>query len=760
MRNANRTGVHAHAKGALGVATVAGLAGLILAPQTVVAAAVESAAATEVSGVDVVGAKERPSSPKYTAPLLDTPQTITIIGAETLKQQNLLSLRDALSSVPGITFGAGEGGGGYGDSINLRGFSANTDLTMDGLRDSAQYTRSDSFNVEQIEVINGSNSAYSGAGSIGGTINLVTKAPKGADATTVSAGVGTDGYARVTADSEFGVREGVAVRLNVMAHRNDVPGRDVEEAKRWGVAPSVAFGLGTPTSVTVSYIHQEDDNIPQYGTPYFRNAFSNGLPLGASSSNYYGYANLDTQESKLDALTAKIRHELNDNLTISNITRWQKVTQYAVVDPPQGTLCLASGINPSTGAPCAALGTYLPSGPRGNVRDTENTYLVNQTDFTANFATGGLSHTLVLGFSFSREDFHLDTGNVLRNPGGALPNPTLPAMSIANPDNVWRGPVNYIRSATQDGDLDNRAVYLFDTIRFNAHWELNGGLRYENNEGTFTSATVATPALGGAVVQAPILTNSENLFSYRLGLVYKPSANASLYVAYGNSMTPSKASVNGSCGTSCNVDPEEAVSIELGGKVNLYEGRLQLTGAVFRNERTNYKVASGDPLIPEQVLDGSSRVDGVALGVSGQINDKWTIFANYTYLNSEVLQSVSNRSLQLGGVDAQKGNPLTNTPEHSLSLWTTYQVTEKLTLGYGANYQGEFYLNNAAPPHFTAPSYWVHNAMAAYAVNDRVSLQLNVKNLLDEEYYQRIRNNGWATPGEARSATLTANYRF
>jgi len=176
---------------------------------------------------------EKAESPKYVRPLLDTPQTITVIGNQTIQKQNLLTLRDVLSTIPGITFGAGEGGGGYGDSINLRGQSANTDISIDGVRDSAQYSRTDPFNVEQIEVTNGSNSVFGGSGAIGGNINIVTKRPKGYDETLVQAGVGTSDYYRATIDSNVRASDFIAVRLNAMYHENDVPARNVDRYKRW-----------------------------------------------------------------------------------------------------------------------------------------------------------------------------------------------------------------------------------------------------------------------------------------------------------------------------------------------------------------------------------------------------------------------------------------------------------------------------------------------------------------------------------------------
>jgi catecholate siderophore receptor len=751
------------------------------------AQAAEPAGAVQVSEVtaggetvDVTGGRRKPESPKYTAPLLDTPQSITVIDSGTIRGQNLLTLREILSTAPGITFGAGEGGGGYGDSINLRGYAANSDITVDGVKDSAQYTRTDPFNLDQIELVNGANSVYGGSGSLGGSINLVSKTPRGANSATVVGGIGTDGYGRATLDADYTIADGIAFRLNAMGHANDVPGRDVENYSRWALAPSLAIGLDSPTLITLTYLHQQDDNIPQYGVPYYKNAFSNGALPGVDPSNYYGYANLDAQRIDVDQFTVKATHDFSDWLSVRNLTRYQAVDQVSIVDPPQGTWCLANGTNALTGAACATPGQYILSGPRGNRRDTTNTLLYNQTDFSAQFATGGLRHSVVFGFSFADEDYHLETGNVLRNPNGATPNPALPNMDIANPNNIWTGPVNFVRTGISDGRQTSKAVYLFDTIELSDQWEFNAGIRYDRVEGEFTAAALpanTTPGSGvgpwssnqPALVQGPLFRSEDDLLSYRAGLVFKPVSNASLYFAYGNTQTPSQASVNGGCtAATCNVAPEKGEIFELGVKWNVLNDRLALSASVFRNDRTNYKVPSNDPTVPDQQLDGAARVTGLTLSATGNLTDELTIFANYTWLDTEVLQGVSDFCLTqpitnttcYSATTPLAGNPLTNTPEHSGSVWATYDIGAGFTLGYGVSYQGAFYLNNGTGPLYTSDAYWLHSAMVNYDVTDTLGLQLNVKNVLDEEYYIRIRNNGWAVPGDTRSATLTATYTF
>lgn len=722
-------------------------------------------------------------SPKSTRSVRDTPQTVTVITGETIEQQNLLTLRDMLSTVPGITFGAAEGGSPPADSINFRGYSAGSDITQDGVRDSAAYSRSDSFNLDQLEIVNGANSVQSGAGSVGGSINIVTKRPLDETRVIGTAGIGTDNYYRGTVDANLRVNDLIAVRLNAMAHKNDVPGRDVDNYKRWGVAPSVSIGMNGPTKLTLQYLHQEDDNIPQYGVPYY-----DGLVPGVDRSDYFGYRNVDRQDITVDQATAIFEHDLSDTWSVRNLARWQQVSQLTVVGPPQGTYCLPSGVSASGGSCVVNVtgfgnftvpnGYYYIGGPRGNLRDSKNELMYDQIDFRGTFNTGAIEHTLVIGASALWEKYTLNSRNALRNADGTAFYSRYPLVNIANPNevvvgpalptgftygsNVYDGPVNFTYTGRTVGEVDNYSLYLFDAMKI-GKFEINGGVRYEKSSGS-SRAGLGIPT---------VTSYNNNLFSYRLGLVYKPVEAVTLYAAFGNSKTPSQSSVNGSCSEAavngnCNVKPEGAKNYEIGAKAEIAGGRLLLSAAAFRNERDSYRVNSGDVTLPDQVLEGHSRVDGIALSAVGQILPGWSITANYTYLDSEILQSVSNYCLANPGQgtctnsvavpDPVAGAHLQNTPKHSGSLFTTYELPFGLKIGYGATYQGKYDFNLPTATNTTiiqSDAYWVHNAYLAYNFTDKISAQLNVKNFTDKLYYTRIRNNGWATPGDARSAVLT-----
>ena len=737
---------------------------------------------------------ERAESPKYTAPLLDTPQTITVISKASIQQQNLLTLRDVLQTVPGITFGAGEGGFGYGDRIILRGQDAKNDVTIDGVRSSAFLNRNETYNIEQVEVTNGANSVYNGGGSVAGTINLVTKRPLAEDQGVISAGIGTDNYYRGTVDINKRVSDLIAVRVNAVYHQNDVPGRKVEDYERWGVAPAITIGVDSPTSLTLQYEHLDDKAMPQYGLRYYANL--GGFLSDFDREGYYGFANLDQQNSLTDAFQAIFSHELSDAVKIRNLTRYEKIRQNTVTSQPNGTFCLAStGLQPANvqgvAADCPATvpaGYYLPTGGRGVQRFITNDTAYNQLDLSAEFATGGVQHSLVAGVSALWEGFQQRQGVLPRNPDGTTP--AFPLVNIANPgeviqgpagftygNNTYNGPINFIQTGLNRGERNTYAAYLFDTMKFGEMFELNGGIRYERAEGHNTTQSFSqTGANQGeqTAFNGPF-ENKNDLFSYRVGLVFKPTPDLSLYVAHGNSKNASQAAVDGACAAdNCNLKPETTKNYEIGIKADVFNKGLMLTAALFRNDRDSVRVASGDPTIPDQQLDGRQRVQGVSLGASGNITENWTVSANYMYLDAKMLQAGSDLCFAdplAAGCStnlAIPGSRLVNTPKHSGSLFTTYRFPFGLELGYGLTYQGSFALNTpttAAPDAtvYLVPSYTIHRFMASFPINDRVKAQVNVQNFTNEKYVTTVRNNvngSWATPAPTRSAVFSLNYAF
>jgi catecholate siderophore receptor len=304
---------------------------------------------------------------------------------------------------------------------------------------------------------------------------------------------------------------------------------------------------------------------------------------GTSRSGYYGFRNLDKQDSNVDQATAIFEHELSSKISLRNLTRYQDVEQYSIADGPEGTFCLPTSLT-AAGLACTTPGLFTPSGgSRGNTRDTRNQIIYNQTDLKGTFETFGIEHSFDLGISLSREYYDVRSGNSQRNANGTAV--TIPAYAWNDPNlnnrNVDSGPVNFIVSARSHSEVANKAVYLFDTMKLSNHFELNGGVRWERNIGEFAAYTLSTAAATLGQITAVTRTGNRNsLLSYRVGAVYKPIEPISLYVAYGNSRTPSQSTVNGSCSAAtCNVKPESAKNYEIGGKAELFKGGLLLTAA-------------------------------------------------------------------------------------------------------------------------------------------------------------------------------------
>ncbi|WP_221931031.1 TonB-dependent siderophore receptor [Telmatospirillum sp. J64-1] len=652
---------------------------------------------------------------KLTAPLLDTPRTVTIINQQMMEDRGFTSLTDVLRTTPGITLGSGEGGTPVGDRPFIRGFEASTDMMVDGMRNLGRINY-EVFNLEQVEINKGPGSAYAGRGSTGGTINMVSKTPQAENFAHGSATIGTDATKRVTVDGNYMVNENVAIRLNAMWHDAEVAGRDHVDFTKMGFAPSITVGLNSPTRATLSYYHLQTDEMPDFGHPFDPRT---GKPADVSRKTFYGFVNRDFRETQTDLATLTVEHDLNDAVTLRNATRYSWMNNdYALTRPSQTAAQAAAG--------------EVARAFRSSNRDT--TSLLNQTDVLAKFETGTIKHDLVFGFEISREEG--------RNRGYSSANQPTVISPIHNPD--VHLPTNPLLTATGESRPvvnHNKAIYLFDTITLTDQWMVNGGLRWDDYK-----------------VESGDVSSSSSFLNYQAGIVYKPVSNASIYFNYGTSSNPSgetegmSGGADGPAGGNlggnrAELDPERSHSFEIGTKWDLLNERLSLTAAVFRTEKTNQRAT--DPATGEVALIGNTRVDGVELGIAGKITEAWSVWGGYTYLDAV---------LRDDGAGTNEGNLLKFIAPHSFSLWTTYDVTSAFTLGGGAFYTDRRYVNDANTMKFDP--YWRFDAMASYRVNDRLDLQLNVLNLLDETIYDASHVGAFALVAPGRSALLTANVRF
>jgi catecholate siderophore receptor len=693
---------------------------------------------------------EKASSQKYTAPLVDTPRSVTVVPQQVLKDTGAVSLQDALRTVPGITFGAGEGGNPQGDRPFIRGFDAQGDTFLDGVRDTGAQTR-EIFAVESIEVSKGPNSAVGGRGGAGGTLNLVSKAPKQEDFLNGGFTYGSDQTRRYTLDVNRQFLDTAAFRLNLMSHEQNVAGRDSVNYDRWGVAPSVTFGLGTPTRVNLNYYHMESDDLPDSGIPYGYKIAGASAPHkhdkptdGGDSDNFYGLKDRDFRKTRADISTFAIEHDINDSMTIKNTLRHGNTSQDYVLTQPDDSAHNVS-----------QFGTVWR---RANSRISNTSTTTNQTDLYGDFQALGFKHSYSTGIEFTREDTMVSRYNVnpnsklTCNPGSA---PTCTSLSNPTPNDPWTGSITRDYATVTDTESTTRAAYVFDTIELDPQWLLNLGTRYDSFRTKADSTTTGKA------------TNDTNFWSWQAGLVWKPAENGSIYASFATSATPPGGVVDGvdtnpyTPGNSTiksDLEPETTKNYEIGTKWDLFHDRLALTAAIFRTEKENTRVLVDNGTYANS---GTTRVDGFELGASGKITDKWQVFAGYSYLKSEAVdpgQAGDRNGKLTGGANPAKGNELPNTPKNSFSLWTTYAVTDRFTLGGGAFYVDEVWgdLNNTV----YVPSYVRYDAMAAYKLTKNIDLQLNVQNLTNEVYYDKAYAAHFANQAAGRTALLTTSFHF
>ncbi len=661
--------------------------------------------------VEVRDETGRVSSPKYTEPLRDIPQTVTVIPSELIEEQGATTLRDVLRNVPGLTMTAGEGGTPAGDNLTLRGFSARNDVFVDGVRDISPQSR-DPFNLAQVEVIKGPSSAFSGRGSTGGIINLVSKSPSLSRLYSGTLSLGTDRTKRATADVNLPLSDSVAFRLNALVHDSGVAGRDVVENERWGVAPSLAFGLGTPTRATFSYYKLKQNNTSDYGIPWVP-ATNNVLvayrdrPAPVPRETFYGLRNRDFERLNADIFTFRFEHNFNDNLSLRNQLRYGRSTRDSIATPPRFAGNDSTVIN-------RELRSWI----------TKDGIWDNQTDLSAKFQTGKVGHSLVAGLELARENNirHLRTAPNMQT-----------TLLDPNPDDVFTG---VITTSPIVGDVTGKtlALYAFDTAKLGDHWELTGGLRWDY----FGVDGVDTTNL-------PV-NRVDRMLSGRLGVVYKPVERGSIYASVATSLNPSLEGLSYSV-ANVRIDPEKTRTYEVGSKWDLLDARLMLSGALFRVEKLNARTPGLVPGDPPQVLDGEQRVDGVELSVTGNITRSLSVFAGYSLLASEIVKS---------NTPAEVGKRIQNTPRNSFSIWTTYRL-RRLELGGGARFTDRRFGNNINTR--VVGRYWLLDAMASYSLSDHVDLRLNLYNLTDEYYFDRL-GGGHLVPGPGRSAMLGAGFHF
>ena len=714
---------------------------------------------------------------KFTEPLLDTPETVVAVPKFVLEDEGNSTLRDALRNVPGISMAAGESGA-QGDNLTIRGFTARNDIFLDGIRDFGSYYR-DSFDYEQVEVLEGPAGVQFGRGSTGGVINQESKVPQAQEFVRIGADFGTDLTRRITADINQPVPElgeGTAFRLNAVATEGGVAGRPYAENRHYGVAPSLTFGMNSPTRYTVSYFHFTESDMPDYGLPWF---FARVAPT--NRHNYFGFPDQNFLRTNDDILTGKIDHDFGHGVALHSIGRWANYPRDAQITEPQ--ICSNASVSVPVGGIVAALPTssintkqtcaYTPASDPATIAVNRNQIQIksvegdlwDQTELTARFKLLGIQNNFAGGVEGGRE-----VSNPIRTSYTINSINTVPSTTLLHPNaGDSFGGTGYV-SAVVHTTSKSAGAYFVDTVHLGKLFEMSGGVRWDYFDTFFVSRQPVAPPTGGTV-GAPIgpLEQVVTQPTYRAAFVYKPTQHGSVYFDYGTSFNPSAESLSLSVATRI-LPPEENETYEVGAKYSLIHDKLMLDGAWFHTTKDNARET--DPTNSNNiVLAGNQLVKGAQVSMVGKLPQGTDVILGYAYLDSAVTYSKL--------FPTSIGYPLANVPKQTFNFFVTHQLPGRLSAGFGGNSLSSRTASSTVPYIPTSyavnpngsgyvvtsvamkavPSYWVFNAMVKRPLTERIELQANVYNLTNRFYIDQP-HPSHLVPGAGLSALIGANFRF
>jgi catecholate siderophore receptor len=719
------------------------------------------------------------SMQKFPEPLIDTPQSVTVVPQFVMQDQGLSTLRDTLRNVPGISLAAGEAGA-QGDNLTIRGFTARNDIFLDGIRDFGSYYR-DSFNFEQVEALEGPAGIQFGRGSTGGVVNQESKVPGSEKFVDVQTQFGTDLTRRVTADLNSPLEDslgGTAFRANVMAEEAGVAGRDAAEVRRFGIAPSISIGLGTKTPATLSYEHLSEDDTPDYGLPWLFNGVA-----PANRQSYFGFADENYLKTDDDILTLRVEHDFRPNLNVHTIARAANYPREAQITEPQ--VCSNAALSVPVGGLVSSLPTlaynsnlpcpYTPETPADQITQVNRNQiqvksvegiLWDQVEMSSGFKTAGIHHDLVAGAEGGQE-----ISNPIRYSYTINKINTVPETTLLNPNEgqPFSG-TDYITSIVHTKSK-SVGVYLIDTAKLGRLFELTGGVRWDRFDTDYNLYQPTPPAGGTVTAAVPPLSRLDEQPSYRAAIVYKPSPHGSLFFDYGTSWDPDAESLSLSVGlVNGNVAPEENQSYEAGVKWAFLNDRMLTEGAWFRTEKDNAHETSPTNS-NEIVAAGNQLVKGLQISSVGRLPEGMDLVIGYAYLDSAVINSEF--------FPTAVGYRLANVPKQTFNLFVTHRLPWRLSGGLGSNYVGSRTASSTVPyvptgfapnpngPGYVVtsvamkqvPGYWAFNAMLKRPIGEKLEFQANVNNILNR-FYIDLPHPSHLIPGAGASALFGINFHF
>jgi len=657
----------------------------------------------------------------------DIPQAVTTVTGSLIKDQQLSSLKEALSNVAGLTFNAAEGGRA-GDNMMLRGFYTFGDIYLDGVRDTAQYNR-ELFNLEQVDVLRGSAAMLFGRGQAGGVINQVSKMAKLTDENTVSGSLGSYNYHQFTGDFNKKLGDTTAIRLNVMDraeenYRKNPTNGDRPRLDRQGIALSFGTGIGTDNEFFLNHVTTKTDDDPDFGI-----SFKNRRPVNTSvaggkidDSVYYG-SNQNFDSSNTSITTAIFTHKFSEDTQLRTQLRDADYERAYWAQKPSSTVLPSS--------------TYNSPVTRKLHYQTQTL----QSDFSTKFELAGLKHQFLSGVEYLKEkNYRIGLQNLATTGGYFSP-----------------GVESYTQQGLNKFDADNYAIYVQDTVTIAPKWDVLFGLRRDELRADYSSATSSSK-----------LSYGEN--SYRGALSYHQTPESHYYVSWSDSFSPTADLYQL---TRVSMPAERSNTVEAGAKWLFLDGDLSFRAAVYTTTKdwernTDLESSAG-------ILSKKRRTNGLEFELAGRISDKWEVFSGLAFMDAKIIEGAEGNYTNSGVLlpashtNAFEGERARNTPSATFNIWSNYEFAQNWKLGMGLEAKRDRYAydpsgsRSPTPPAFLpnkAPGYARVDAMLSYE-QPKYTVKLNVKNLLDKTYYDAIYDNGgFSVPGNSRTVILTTELKF
>jgi len=688
------------------------LASAALLPCAAQAEGLPSADDAEHRAIVVTGQTDSYRAPaasglKAPTPLIDVPQTVTVLTRDQLDDQGVSQLGDALRYVPGVVLGQGEGNR---DQIVLRGQGTTADFYLDGLRDDTQYYRS-LYNIARVEVLKGANALLFGRGGGGGVINRVRKTPSLTGSSLgASASVGTFGEFALAADLNQPLSQTVGARLNgtyeeFANHRQDFSGRFI------GVNPALAFAPSADTRIDLSYTYDDDRRTADRGVPSLGGPLPVNRPLEGYRDTFFGRKDVNVATVKAHIADARLTQQLAEGLTLNF------AGQYSRTDKTYANIFAGAAVDPATRT--VALSAYNSAVQRESV--------IGQAGLVWEGKTGPIAHTLIAGIeagdqttNAARVDGVFQGSNVV----ALADRLTIPAVTFGAPSRLTHASVQTL------------SAYVQDQIELAPFLQLVGGVRYDAFRIRADNRLTATSA-----------ARTDRKWSPRAGVIVKPRANVSLYGSYTRSFLPQSGDQFSALdAVQATLAPEEFTNLELGAKWDVTPA-LALTAAAYRLDRENSRF--NDPVTGLPQLSGKTRTRGLEFSAVGKILPQWHVSLGYTLQEGKVRSSTTA---------APAGRSLALLPKSQIALWSRYDVNPKLGLGFGVTHQSSSFatVSNAV----TLPAFTRVDTAVFTTVSKAVSVQINVENLLNAQYFPTAHTDNNISTAEPRSAKVSVRMAF